>query len=196
MTVDSGNDDRPASFHHDYAEDWGAWVLEHGLPPLPSFLGEADEVPVAYWAGTTLGAVLFLSWASNDEEEEEPPGAREVNYDHCSFARADHGWHPTGGWGGTAGPREDPMQPPRHPERYVRFFGEWQDGHARGLTGGVGAAARTIELQDQEGRTRRPVDAPMGLVIVCFDLHQEVTIRILDGDGQPLLEMVREASSR
>jgi len=44
----------PPSFHYEYADDWGAWVLDHGLPTLPEALGDDDEVPIAYWVRIPL----------------------------------------------------------------------------------------------------------------------------------------------
>lgn len=60
-------------------------------------------------------------------------------------------------------------------------------------TGSFGGAVRTIDVVDRHGTTRRPVVAPLGWVVVCFDSADEVTIRILDADDQPLVETARSA---
>jgi hypothetical protein len=48
----------------------------------------------------------------------------------------------------------------------------------------VSSAARTIEVEDRYGRTRRQVDAPLRWAVVCFAVLDQVTILILDRDGQ------------
>lgn len=190
LCMASRHDVKPPSFHYQYCDDWGVWVLDHGLPALPGSLGEDDEVPVAYWAGPTFGAVLFRSWWSHPDEDEPNPQSA-VNDDHHSYVRSAAGWEATGGGGGTAGSEDDPMRRALVPDRFAGFFGEWQDGPVRGVTGIVGSAARIIELGDRHGVTRDLVEAPLGLAVICFDAAEEVTIRVLDFDDRPLLEAVR-----
>ncbi len=161
---------------------------------LPEELGEDDEVPIAYWAGPAFGSVLFRSWWS-DAETEARDGEGDVNDDHYSYIRTAEGWEPTGASGGTAGPEENPIQPRAYRERLAAFGGEWQEGPVRGLTGVVGSAARIIELIDRHGRTRRQVEAPLGWIVVCFDSSDEVTIRVLDENDQPLLETTRSPAA-
>lgn len=62
----------PHSLIGDDADDWGPWVLDHGLPKLPDELGEDETVPVAYWSGPFIGAVMFRSWwpsAGDDDDD-------------------------------------------------------------------------------------------------------------------------------
>ncbi len=47
--------------------DLGAWVLDHGLPPLPPELGIDETVAIARLSGEEDGAVLFVSWYSDVE---------------------------------------------------------------------------------------------------------------------------------
>jgi hypothetical protein len=185
-----GQGDHPPSFHYEYSDDWARWVLDHGLPALPDVLCDDDEVPIAYWAGPAFGAALFRSWSS-PRGEETGHTQPDVNNDHHAYIRTEARWEATGGTGGSAGPNDNPMRPGDYPERLAHFIGEWQDGPVRGVTGVVGAAARTIELIDGHGRTCRPVQAPLGWVIVCFDALDEVTIRVLDSDDEALLGAAR-----
>lgn len=194
LGVRSGVGGQPPSFHYENTGDWAMWVLDHGLPMLPEELGEDDEVPIAYWAGPAFGSVLFRSWWSSAEGEVRE-GEADVNDEHYSYVRTEEGWEPTGASGGTAGPEDNPLRPRPRVERLASFGGEWQEGPVRGLTGVVGSAARFIELIDSHGRTRRPVEAPLGWVVVCFDASEEVTIRVLDADDQPLHETIRSPAA-
>ena len=192
MTSTSGT--RPPSFHYRYSDSWATWVLDHGLPALPEALGKDDEVPIAYWAGPASGSVLFRSWWSNPEDE-VTEGVAKVADNHYSYVRTGEEWEPTGGGGGSAGPEDDPLRLRVYPERLASVGGEWHEGPVRGLTGLVGSAARTIEVEDRHGRTRRQVEAPLGCVVVCFEALDEVTIRILDQDDQPLLDTSRSPAT-
>jgi hypothetical protein len=180
---------QPPSFHYRHCDIWARWVLERGLPALPTTLGADDEVPVTYWAGPAVGTVLFRSWWSRGDDDAGVEGG--VNNDHYSYVRTDAEWRSTGGGGVTAGPEEDPMQARHYPDRFAAFFGDWQDGCVRGASGAVGRSAQTIELADRHGVTRRRVDAPLGLVVVCFDADDEVAIRVLDQEDRALLEVTR-----
>jgi hypothetical protein len=55
------------------------------------------------------------------------------------------------------------------------------------LTGVVGTAATAIELADGDGVTRRALDAPVSVFVVCFRFDEDVTLRILDSDDRVLL---------
>ena len=178
---------RPESFHYQNCDYWGTWVLGHGLPALPDLLGEDDEVPVASWAGPIYGAVLFRSWWSASEEHSTDVEPAVADNEYC-YVRTESGWQPLGTGSGSAGASGDPMRGRTYPERFAYFDSEWQGGPVRGLTGAVGAAARTIEVLTTSGPTRRSIDGPLGLVIVCFDALEQATIQVLDADDQPLLE--------
>ncbi len=54
-------------------------------------------------------------------------------------------------------------------------------GSSNSSTGTVGLAARS-----------RP---PWGWIVVCFDASDEVTVRVLDEDDQPLLETTRSPAA-
>jgi hypothetical protein len=187
--VSSAEPTKPPSFHYDYFDDWALWVLDHGLPDLPDVLGEDDEVPIAYWAGPVFGTVLFRSWWTRGEEIPPFEGEdKEVNTDHYSYIRTHTGWEASGTGGGTAGPEADPMVPRPGLDHLTYFWSGWQEGPVGGVTGHVGVSARTIEVADSHGTNRKPVEAPLGVVVVCFDARDEVTIRVLDADDQLLAE--------
>jgi hypothetical protein len=193
-------DSPPPSFHNEYADAWGPWVLDHGLPALPAALGEDDEVPIALWAGERFGAVLFRSWDSwvDDDDLGFAGDIREVNDDHYCWYRSEGGWHPMGSGGGSGGPSAEPMTSRQVAPDLAAFGGEWQDGDrvstVRGLTGHVGERARYIELVDRHAVTRRPVEAPLGQVLVCWDADDDVIVRILDFDERVLAEERRQPS--
>jgi hypothetical protein len=52
-------------------DEWSLWVLEHGLPPLPTSVQKGDSVPVARWAGITVDAVLHVQWMRDDDEPDD-----------------------------------------------------------------------------------------------------------------------------
>ena len=96
-----------------------------------------------------------------------------------------------------SGPEQGGMPPAgtagRHaPEdRLALLVGDWLEGSVRGVTGIVGSSTRTIEVVDRHGVARRALQAPLRFVIVCVDAQDQVTIRVLDADDQPLLETER-----
>jgi hypothetical protein len=182
----------PSSFHFDNSDEWGAWVLDHGLPGLPAVLGEDDEVPIAYWAGRRFGVVLFRSWWSGGDDEDQDEGVemeRDVNTDHYCYERSDRGWESTGGGGGVAGLQADPLGPLDLPSDFAAIGGSFQDDGIAGVTGLVGRFAAVLELTSDRDRViRRAVEAPLNQFVVCFDRVEIVTVRILNSNGRPLLE--------
>src|SRR4051812_10096951 len=92
---DSSMEERPPSFHEEHISDWGSWVLDHGLPALPSSLGDEDAVPVAMWAGHRFGAVLNVQWYVDDED-----GEKSSDTEVLLFRRSDEGWEEAPGSGG------------------------------------------------------------------------------------------------
>ncbi|MGA2806141.1 MAG: hypothetical protein ABSF89_17440 [Acidimicrobiales bacterium] len=68
----------PESFGWEDADDWGSWVLDHGLAPLPAELGDGDEVPVAFWVGPQVGVVLFRSLCQCEDGDSD----RDVDDSH------------------------------------------------------------------------------------------------------------------
>ena len=183
----------PPSFHYEYSDDWGVWVLDHGLPALPDELGEDDEVPIAYWVGPLFGAVLFRSLGEpcDDDEPGEFSGV-EVNDMVYGWVRVDGQWEEILARAGGGGPMTDPMARDPYPESTGSLGGGWrlgsEHGDVAGLDGAVGRRARFLEVEDSNGLTRQPVDVPLGAVVVYFDPHEDVMIRIVAGDGSVMYE--------
>lgn len=186
---------QPPSFHRGYSRDWGLWVLEHGLPPLPPALDDEDEVPISFWTGPRCASVVFRSWSHDPDEVDDETGTRFVQTQHWSLKRSRHGWQLEGG-GGTGVPMCDPMSvdvPPRHAQLHGSFGG----GGIGGVTGVVGAAAAIFVLTTvSDGTIRRPAAAPLGEFVVCFDRPERISLCILDSDGEPLLDKVLVAGPR
>ena len=170
--MSAGTDGPPPSFHYDYSDDWAMWVLDHGLPAMPEALGDDDEVPIAYWRGDRFATVLFRSWASISEDVQEPAERARVDDDHYSWVLTETGWVPITAGGGAGGPVRDPMVRPDLPADTASFGDDWlqgdDKGSVRGVTGTVGEKARYIAATDRHGMTRRPVEALLAAIIVCW----------------------------
>lgn len=69
----------PASFDEDHMDEWSLWVLENGLFELPVSVKKGESVPVARWAGGTVGAVLHQwSWEHYEGDDDLEPARLEV----------------------------------------------------------------------------------------------------------------------
>jgi hypothetical protein len=176
---------RPESFDTELIAGWGESVLEHGLPELPEVVARGESVPVACWAGPVVGAVHYVRHSEDDDEEHAGAGARVDTVTLC-FGRTASGWEPGVGQGGSgpADPRLTRLAVPGDHVAFVGGFGTGGDGWAcTTVEVLVGDRAAWIELTDTETTIRRPVDAPIGQVIVCFPTDKgPATIRILDSD--------------
>jgi hypothetical protein len=173
---------RPESFDTELIAEWGEWVLAHGLPELPVVVARDESAPVAYWAGSLVGAVLYVQRSANDDEERAGEDDR-VDTETLCFGRTATGWEPGVGQGGS-GPADLRLTRIAVPADYVAFVGEFETSGDGWLCTAVevlvGDRAVWIELTDTETTTRRPVEAPIG---VCFPSDKgPATIRVLDGD--------------
>jgi hypothetical protein len=187
LTCDVEPGDRPKPpefFRWEDADNRGSWVLDHGLAPLPTALGDGDAVPVAYWVGPHVGVVLFRSLY----QAEHGDSGRDVDDSHRLYRRSVAGWEPVGGDGGSSGPFLEPLSRLNIPARHAAIRNEFRFGDQAGLTGIVGTAATTIELADGASVTRRAVDAPVSVFVVCFRFDDHVTLRILGSDARLLLD--------
>ena len=189
LYVTAGQDIRPPSFDAEYSEDWARWVLRHGLPELPDALGEADEVPIACWAGPRFGAVVLRRWWDDDD------GDRSLVDDNVVlFERVESDWRPLNGDGGAAGPLLDPMARPLMPAGEVRITGETGSDSVRAVDGVVGEGVRYIELDEGGGPIRRAIEAPVGVFVLCFAASDEAKVRFLDQDEACIREHQFEPS--
>jgi hypothetical protein len=176
---------RPESFDTELNAEWGAWVLELGLPELPEVVACDESVPVAYWAAPLVGAVLYVQRSPNDDEDEDDEGDR-VDTETVCFGRTSHGWEPGVGQGGSW-PSDPRLTRLAVPGDHVEFSGGFEtvgeDGwRCVAVDGVVSTQAAWIEVTDIEGTDRRRVEAPTGAVIVGFPSdNRPALIRVLDG---------------
>lgn len=83
----------------------GKWVLQHGLPELPSKeLPAWAEAPVAVWSGRDCGAVMFIE---HDPEDEEEPYSVDIEVSVRTEEGGEWVWESRGGsdWPLTFGER-------------------------------------------------------------------------------------------
>ena len=183
---------RPPDFQAEHSHLWDEWVRDHGLPELPHTpVAFGESVPVAYWVGPRTAAVLHL-YRSQDEGAPEPHTGTDLRL----LARVGDGWEYRGGsrsWSA------DELLEPRIPAREVRLDGNvcswWSpdDDGRKALHGQVGADAAVAEVEQFGEVTRRTIEAPMGLFVVCVVADAPCTVRVLDRDGELLAEIEEPA---
>ena len=174
---------RPPSFAEEWSSDWGAWVLERGLPELPAKLAFGEAVPVARWAGPAFGAVIYIT---RDEDE----GQERWDEDVEPFVRSPGGWEPIGSTGGTKWPPEA-LQGIDVPPNFAAVGGSLLvglgDGECCAFHGIAGRDARFVELIERDETTTNRFDSPVGIFVVCF-APPDAVVRVLDGAEAVLLE--------
>jgi hypothetical protein len=180
---------RPESFGEDLSEDWSRWVLAHGLPEIQGpDLAVGESVPVAYWVGPRTAAVLHIRRIVSWDDEEEAMTLSAVHL----FCLVDSAWEATGG-GGSDWPDERPLRrldvDPRHATFGGRTGGPGREFGCKALEGVVGTDAAILEVVQAGEVTRRPVEAPIGAIVVCADYAQPFTVRIRDTQGGLLTEV-------
>jgi hypothetical protein len=183
----------PPSFNEELTGDWSLWVLDHGLPPLPDRVGFGESVPIAYWAGPQIGAVLHIQATAADPHAGEP--ARFDTEVTCFRRVGDH-WDAADAGGGTDWPAGASLARIQVAPGYVGFGGELNasgDGPVcTAVEGVVGDNARWIEVTDPAGTIRRPVDAPVGVIVIGIPAARPVTIRVLDSADREIARHVME----
>ncbi len=167
-------------------QDWGAWVLDDGLPALPTDVAVGESVPVARWCGPRYGAVLFVEWSWSEDHEDDS-----LRSEVQIYRRAPDRWEPSNGSGG-GGWFDPPLVPPPVPPRAADLWhfhasggDDWRGCAAFGL---AGSDAAVIEVSDVDGLTRRPIESPIGALVVCSDATAPAIARVLDRQGQVLTE--------
>jgi hypothetical protein len=183
---------RPESFHQELSEHWSRWVLGHGLPEIPGHdLGVGESVPVAYWMGPSTAAVLHIRRFVWDDEEDP-----EIQTDVELFCLIDAEWETCGGGGG-GWSEESPLRrvdvEPRHATLDGMTGGWSADRGCTALWGEVGTDAATVEVMQAGQLTRRPVEAPVGAIVVCADYAKPFTVRILDAQDRLLAKVEQPA---
>ena len=180
----------PASFDEDNMDEWSLWVLENGLPTLPILVNRGDSVPVARWAGITVGAVLHVQWMWEHYEGDDDLLPSEDDFlasQVTCFRRVAGVWEQTNGGGGSGWysallERSDSIGPEQ-----TRKFGEHGEGGCCLAPYGItGTAARFIAV-DTGGRVERaPLESPIGAWIAAWDPAFAATVGIL-GEGEAVL---------
>jgi hypothetical protein len=183
---------RPASFDGELQEDWSRWVLAHGLPELPGpDLAVGQAVPVSYWIGPDTAAVLHIR-RIHSETFEEPETETDVQ---CFYLEGGV-WMPSGS-GGTGWREQSPLARVTVPPDHVKLDGV-NGGRVglrgcKALWGEVGTGAAIAEVIQAGQVTRRPVQAPIGLQVVCGYYGQPFTVRVLNAEGQLLAQIEEQA---
>ena len=174
---------RPDSFDDELQEDWSRWVIEHGLPDMPESELAADQsVPVAYWVGPRTAAVAHIM-RGREELQDEP----ETYAAWFFFYRVDGTWMSAGN-GAMQWRQVAPLARVDLPPDHVDLRPSTGAG-CLALSGEVGSAAAVIEAVQAEEVSRRPIEAPTGLIVVCGDSTKPFTVRILGADGMVLAEI-------
>lgn len=163
-------------------------MRDNGLPELPRGpIALGDSVPVAYWVGPRTAAVLHL-YRAQDEGAPEPHTGTDLRL----LARVGDGWEYRGG--ARTRSEAEPLEP-QVPAREVRLDGvtcNWwtaDDDGRKALRLQVGVDAAVAEVEQFGEVTRRPVEAPTGLFVVCVVADAACTVRVLDRDGGLLAEI-------
>ena len=180
----------PTSFDEDNMDEWSLWVLENGLPTLPILVNRGDSVPVARWAGITVGAVLHVQWMWEHYEGDDDLLPSEDDFLASMvtcFRWIDGVWQEGNGSGGSGWysallERSDSIG-----QEQTRKFGDHGEGSCCLAPYGItGIDARVIEV-DTGGRIERsPVESPIGAWIAAWDPAFAATVRIL-GEGEAVL---------
>jgi hypothetical protein len=185
---------RPESFDSGLSEQWSRWVLDHGLPALPAALADGESVPVAWWTGPDSAAVLHLRrWPPADMRDLYGPDDTFTDVDVDVFARESSGWALAAS-GGSGGWSEATLARVEVADDHASLSGAVGGafGHRQHLAlwGEVGAAAATLEVEQDGVTTSHPVVAPLGWVVVSAAVGSPFTARVRDGAGRVLTEEV------
>ena len=181
---------RPVDFSIEYSEDWARWVLDQGLPELPEHIGLDESVPVAYWRGDRIAAVLFVRrWFDARPHEllpDEDCDEQERTDLDADLFRLVHGeWTPFGSGGANWHCEEALTAPVLDPNEFSLsgMYGAGdQDGQVLAIYGYLGEHIAYLEVE-QDGTTRRhTVDAPLRAAVVALE-SRPFTVRGLAEDG-------------
>ena len=172
--------DPPPSFDWDFKDEWSLWVLDNGLPELPATVSLGQSVPIARWSDARLGAVLQVS---RDEDE----GDDYLDTNVQVFWRTPDGWETSDAEGGSNWLGHN-LEAPGLPPRGVHFAHVHCSGNLCAGDGVAGADASVVELLDEDGVTRRPIESPLRAFIVVFDSRTVATVRVLDESGNAMAE--------
>jgi hypothetical protein len=156
------------------------------LPALPTAPPPEQPVVVARWVGPRFAALRILFRYRNESEEE-------VDDDILLYQREPSGdWRELEGSGGSnwaEGPAASLQRQVSNPASVLLGAPQvFEHGGVKvaAADGEAGAAASWIEVQDFDGRTRRRVESPLGLFVVCWNGASCAVLLVLAEDGREL----------
>jgi hypothetical protein len=181
----------PASFDEDHMDEWSLWVLENGLPELPISVKKGESVPVARWAGHTVGAVLHVQWMwehdDSDAHHRAPEDDDFLASEVTCFYRVDGAWQEGNGSGGSGWYSPVFERSDLIGAAETREFGLHGEGSCCLAPYGItGTAARFIEVETGGRVERAPLESPIGAWVAAWEPVSTATVRIL-GEGDELL---------
>ncbi len=163
-------------------DEWGAHVLEHGIPPAPERLEIGMSVPLARWVADDVGAVMFVEYFADPEDPDDEPW---VGCDMQPYRRTPTAWDVTDSSGG-GGWFDPPFVRPdmgSHEVAICSFFGSGDDGGKIEATCGVVGSGVVIHELHTQGRVIAvPIESPIGaFVVVTAAAPSELVFRLADG---------------
>lgn len=186
----------PPNFDEEWMTEWSLWVLENGLPDLPDRVATGESVPVAYWAGPRFGAVLHVKWSWSRHHRND-----QLQSEIEPFRRVANQWESSGAGGGT-GWYDPPLARLDLGPREAFTGGTFTQSHLgdRGkgiciIDGVAGTDAAFVEIGTDVGVVRRRLDSPLGVFVAATNLGRAASLRVLDAEGQTLLEQPFGSSS-
>jgi hypothetical protein len=160
-------------------------VLEHGFSSFEPVVGPRQTVPVAYWRGPDLCAVMHVRWSAGTGEIDDGL----VGWVHVVSSH-DDGWRELTRF--RDGEFDHPLARPELGPREVTGVHGWgsgdDDAWYSGITGVAGTDAAFVEVVDGTSVSRHPVDSPIGVFVACWRGRTRHTIRVLDRAGEVLFE--------
>jgi hypothetical protein len=181
--------ERPSSFAAELAWEWGHWVIDHGLPALPSDLAPGESVPVAWWRGPAVAAVLHIYRRDPSVDDDEGP---QLETDVQVMRRLDDRWVDVDGGGGTnwsAGvvleAPDLPLDAVHHGTFEFRHSTEWAVAAWDGV---VGIDADGVAVEQDGRRHQQPIDSPLRAFVVAFDALLPARVQVISRSGDLLLD--------
>jgi hypothetical protein len=177
----------PASFDEDHMDEWSLWVLENGLPELPVSVKKGESVPVARWAGGTVGAVLHVQWMCDHDDRDAHHRAPEdddfLASEVTCFYRVDGLWREGNASGGSGWYSPVLERSDLIGAAETREFGLHGEGSCCVAPYGItGTAARLIEVETGGRVERAPLESPIGAWVAAWEPASTATVRILGED--------------
>ncbi len=177
---------QPGSFDESLMTEWSLWVLDHGLPRLPTTVEVGQTVPIARFVGVRFAAVMHVQWVWSESHENDY-----ISTETELFFRLGDTWDPADGSGGASWFDPPFQRPPSIGAREVHGFTQTgsvgRGGSCQSIEGIAGVEATHIEVIDRDGTMRRPIESAFGAFIACTDGDHEAILRVLDQAGNALL---------